>query len=97
MQPPPPRWLLLLLALRLCSGASVPGESCGARFSASNCRATQDYIFVVDNSWSVADSHQTISSIMRSFIDSFEMDPGDDLSPRVGSGARCWKHPSATS
>ena len=54
MQPPPPRWLLLLLALRLCSGASVPGESCGARFSASNCRATQDYISTTLGRWRTA-------------------------------------------
>ena len=76
--------LLLLAAVPFVSSASVAGETCGSRLSPGLCRATQDYVFVVDQSWSVADSHATISAIMTSFVDSLEMDPNDDLSPRVG-------------
>ena len=66
------------------TSASVPGESCGRYFSPGACRATQDYIIVADNSWSVEDSHATISNIMLQFIDGFDMNPDDPESPRVG-------------
>lgn len=77
---------LSLLALLLTVPTPTRGQSetCGQRYSLGNCRATMDYVFVVDNSWSVADSHDTISNIMLRFIDDFDMDANDDSSPRVG-------------
>ena len=80
---------LSLLALLLTAPTPARGQSetCGQRFSLGNCRATMDYVFVVDNSWSVADSHDTISNIMLRFLDNLDLDASDAESPRVGCAA----------
>ena len=77
--------LSLLLALPLVlADTYVSGETCGTRWSTGQCKATQDYIFVVDNSWSVVDDHGTINAILLEFIDEFALVAGDASSPRIG-------------
>ena len=81
-------WLFVLLVdvLPFASG-QIADESCGLRLSANLCRATQDYVIVADNSWSVEDSFDTISEIMLQFVSSFDLDANDTESPRIGCSA----------
>ena len=79
------RMLLLLMLVALAASVRVSDESGGCTVrSPSTCRATQDYVIVADNSWSVEDSFQTISNLMKGFIAGFDMDVNDPESPRVG-------------
>ena len=91
------RLLLLVVLSALATGTSVPGQTCGSVLSPGACRATQDYVIVADNSWSVEDDYATISNIMTKFVNSFDMDKNDPESPRVGCAAPSHGVASATS
>ena len=86
-------FLPMLVALALAGGVTVSDESdsCVAR-SPSTCRATQDYVIVADNSWSVEEDFQTISKLMKGIVAGFDMDVADPNSPRVG----CLPRPAST-
>ena len=79
------RMLFLPTLIALAGSVILPDESdsCVAR-SPSTCRATQDYVIVADNSWSIEDDFQTISQVMKGIVASFDMDVNDPDSPRVG-------------
>ena len=87
------RMLFLPTLIALAGSVILPDESdsCVAR-SPSTCRATQDYVIVADNSWSVEEDFQTISKLMKGIVAGFDMDVADPNSPRVG----CLPRPAST-
>ena len=87
------RMLFLPMLVALAGSVIVSDESvsCVAR-SPSTCRATQDYVIVADNSWSVEEDFQTISKLMKGIVAGFDMDVADPNSPRVG----CLPRPAST-
>ena len=78
------RALVAVVAAAFAHAADVPGETCSARPVAETCRATQDFILVVDNSYSVRQHASDITEFMLRFVDQFDFDLGSELSPRIG-------------
>ena len=78
------RALVAVVAAAFAHAADVPGETCSARPVAETCRATQDFILVVDNSYSVRQHASDITEFMLRFVDHFDFGLGSELSPRIG-------------
>ena len=72
-------WLCLSLAARVHGTCAPPAND-----SARHCGATQDVILVVDNSYSLADRHSAITEFMLTFVNNFELDTTNTLTPRIG-------------
>ena len=86
------RMLFLPALIALAGSVRVPDEAYCRPRPASTCRATQDYVIVADNSWSMEDNFQTISQVMKGIVDNFDMNVNNTHSPRVG----CLPRPAST-
>ena len=90
------RWLRSFPILQLLAVAhAFAADVCTPERADYKCRATQNYVLVIDNSLSMAAVRDGMDTFLERFVnDTMGLDAGDPLSPKVGivtfNGGRGW-------